>query len=228
MVSMDGSLNYYTENLVLSSYFFIILIFLVLILFFACAYIYQKTHRVRQYDPAINLLRPSARHQSIISPFIRRFLHYGLPALYHWKTGLILSVLWIIFLFPGIWLVSGNPGQLLMSLYPVLFLVSILLGFLNAHSLTFWLLDTIFKNQYFTAITRWVLLFSISIAGLMAGTGVLFFFDALHSTTGGFYTFFSSEALSLFAFFVSAIFIGFTPFSLTYEITRKHRDMFMV
>lgn len=228
MVSMEGTLNYYTGNLVLSSYIVIILIFMSLILFFACGYIYQKIHKVRRYDPAISLLRPSGRHESIISPFIRRFLFYGLPALYHWKTGLILSVLWILFLFPGIWLISRNPGEALMRLYPFLFLVSILLGFLNAHSLTFRLLDMIFGNQYFTVITRIMLLFTISIAGLMAGTGVLFFFDALQSSIGEFHSLFSGEALSLFAFFVSAIFIGITPFSLTFEITHEHRDMFMV
>jgi hypothetical protein len=228
MISMDGTLNFYTVNLVLSSYIVIILIFLSLILFFACGYIYQTTHKVRKYDPAKKLLRPSGRHESVISPFISRFLHYGLPAFYHWKTGLILSALWFLFLFPGIWLISGNPGENLMSMYPFLFLISIILGFLNAHSLTFRILDRMFGNQYFTVVTRRMLLFTISIAGLMAGTGVLFFFDALQSATREFHSLFSGEALSLFAFFISAVFIGITPFSLTYEITHEHRDTFMV
>ncbi len=228
MVSMAGSLNYYIENLVLSSYIVIIIIFLILILFFAFAYLYQKTHRVRGFDPAISLLRTSGRHESVISPFIRRFLHYGLPVLYHWKTGFILSVLWILFLFPGIWLISVNPGETLWQFYPFLFVVSILLGFLNAHSLTFRLLDIVFGKRFLPAVTRWMLLFTISLAGLVAGIGVLFFFDALQSVTGEFNSFFSGEALSLFAFFVSAIFIGITPFSLTYEITCVNRDNYMV
>ncbi len=228
MVSTGGSLSFYTENLVLSSYFVIIFIIMILILFFACAYVYQRTHRTRQYDSAINILRPSGRHESFFLPFIRRFLYYGLPALYYWKTGLILSVLWVLFLFPGVWLVSENPGTVLMAFYPFLFLISIILGFLNAHSLTFRLLDNIFGKQYFTVISRRVLIFTISIAGLLAGTGILFLFDAMQSANGGVLSFFPGEALSLLAFFFSAFFFGITPFSLTYEITHEHRDVFMV
>ena len=119
MVSMGGTLNYYTENLVLTSYFVIIFIIMLLVLLFACAYVYQKTHRVRQLDPSISLHRPPGRKDSVVSPVIRRFLHYGLPAIYHWKTGLILSILWILFLFPGMRLLSGNPGEILMYLYPL-------------------------------------------------------------------------------------------------------------
>ncbi len=115
-----------------------------------------------------------------------------------------------------------------MAFYPFLFLISIILGFLNAHSLTFRLLDNIFGKQYFTVISRRVLIFTISIAGLLAGTGILFLFDAMQSANGGVLSFFPGEALSLLAFFFSAFFFGITPFSLTYEITHEHRDVFMV